>query len=107
MKGRLSPTCQRSEKQASWCSVHDGLYPPLAIRCNGWTPYIGDPNDLTWAVFDFPAEGHGVPGKYEAGAPIEWPADHVPDASCPCRPSVNWHSDIAPRPLYEHHAVSA
>jgi len=27
--------CVRSEAQASWCSVHHALYPPMAVCCNG------------------------------------------------------------------------
>jgi hypothetical protein len=62
----------------------------------------GDPNRLTWALFDFPAEVHAVFGRFTAGLRPDFPAGHVPDATCPCKPKVFWHSDAAPRPLYEH-----
>lgn len=61
-----------------------------------------DPDHLTTAVFVMPSEGHAVHGRFAPDITPTWPADHKPDASCPCRPVVYWDSAIAPRPMYEH-----
>lgn len=64
----------------------------------------GNPDNLTWALFEFPTAVHAVPGKFTAG---ERPTmgSHVATSECPCHPDVLWDTDAAPLPLYEHRIV--
>lgn len=72
---------------------------------SGRVTFHGDPDNLTWALFDFPAEVHAVPGKFRVGVRPDWPTAHITDRACSCRPTLLWDSDFAPRPLIEHHDV--
>lgn len=73
---------------------------------NGKVTTRGNSDRLIWALFDFPAEVHGIPGRFVAGVHPGWPDDHLPDATCPCRPAVYWDSEAAPRPFYEHRRLT-